>query len=49
MRVDTDYSLWLIDEDRRLDTERLVEIIGEAARAMSPEGRARFPTWTGPA
>lgn len=30
-------------------TERLVEIIGEAARAMSAEGRARYSDidWTG--
>lgn len=49
MRVDTDYPTWLADEDRRLVTERLVEIIGEAARAMSPEGRSRFPDvdWAG--
>ena len=49
MRVDTDYPTWLADEDRRLVTERLVEIIGEAARAMSPEGRLRFPDvdWAG--
>lgn len=37
------------DEDLRLVTERLVEIIGEAARAMSSEGRAALPgvDWTG--
>ncbi|MGQ0572583.1 MAG: HepT-like ribonuclease domain-containing protein [Pseudonocardia sp.] len=49
VRVDTRYAGWLVDEDRRLVTERLVEIIGEAARAMSPEGRADYPEvdWPG--
>lgn len=45
----TNYGAWLADEDLRLITERLVEIIGEAARAMSPEGRAARPDvdWIG--
>jgi NTP pyrophosphatase (non-canonical NTP hydrolase) len=31
---------WARDEDLVLITERLVEIVGEAARAMTAEGRA---------
>lgn len=48
-RLGDDYARWAADEDRRLITERLVEIIGEAARAMSPEGRAAYPEvdWAG--
>jgi len=36
-------------EDLRLVTERLVEIIGEAARAVTPQGRAEHPgvDWIG--
>lgn len=43
------YATWVGDEDMRLITERLVEIVGEAARAMSPEGRAALPgiDWAG--
>lgn len=48
-RIGGDYDTWAADEDRRLVTERLVEIIGEAARAMSPDGRAHYPEvdWPG--
>ncbi len=48
-RTGTDYASWAADEDRRLIAERLVEIIGEAARAMSLDSRARYPDvdWTG--
>ncbi|PZS24894.1 MAG: hypothetical protein DLM61_20990 [Pseudonocardiales bacterium] len=48
-RIGTDYEAWAADEDLRLITERLVEIIGEAARAMTCEGRSRYPgvDWTG--
>lgn len=48
-RTGSDYSAWAADEDRRLIAERLVEIIGEAARALSPERRALHPNvdWTG--
>ncbi len=35
---------WDRDRTRRLAVERLLEIIGEAARAMSDEGRSRYPT-----
>jgi uncharacterized protein with HEPN domain len=34
---------WNQDRTRRLAVERLLEIIGEAARALSDEGRARYP------
>lgn len=45
----TDYESWAADEDLRLVTERLIEIVGEAARAMTPQGRAEHPDvdWTG--
>lgn len=33
---------WDRDRTRRLAVERLLEIIGEAARALSDEGRARY-------
>lgn len=33
---------WDGDRVRRLAVERLLEIIGEAARALSDEGRARY-------
>lgn len=48
-RLGDDYTRWAADDDLRLITERLVEIIGEAARAMSPEGRAAYPEvdWAG--
>jgi uncharacterized protein with HEPN domain len=48
-RLTIDFDTWVEDEDLRLITERLVEIIGEAARAMTPEGRAAWPAvdWTG--
>ena len=35
--------VWDSDRTRRLAVERLLEIVGEAARAMSQEGRGRFP------
>ena len=48
--VDRGKSAW--DEDRvsRLAVERLLEIIGESARAMSDDGRSSLPAvpWTGP-
>ena len=34
---------WDGDRTRRLAVERLLEIIGEAARALSDEGRSRYP------
>lgn len=48
-RIGTDYEVWVADEDLRLVTERLMEIIGEAARAMTSEGRSQYPgvDWTG--
>lgn len=36
-------DVWLGDRTRRLAVERLLEMIGEAARALSDEGRARYP------
>jgi uncharacterized protein with HEPN domain len=36
-------TAWDSDRTRRLAVERLLEIVGEAARAMSQEGRERFP------
>lgn len=36
-------TLWRDDEIRRLAAERLLEIIGESARAMSDNARARYP------
>lgn len=48
-RLTMPFETWVEDEDLRLITERLVEIVGEAARAITPEGRAACPTvdWTG--
>lgn len=48
-RLDLPFERWLADEDLRLVTERLVEIVGEAARAMTDDGRAAYPSidWTG--
>jgi len=48
-RLDTAFELWLADEDLRLVTERLLEVIGEAARAMTDEGRSGYPDvdWAG--
>ncbi len=48
-RLDIPFETWVGDEDLRLVTERLIEIIGEAARAMTDEGRANWPDvdWTG--
>jgi uncharacterized protein with HEPN domain len=34
---------WEADRVRRLAVERLLEVIGEAARALSDDARARFP------
>ena len=34
---------WDGDRTRRLAVERLLEIIGEAARALSDEGRSHYP------
>ena len=34
---------WDHDHIRHLAVERLLEIIGEAARAMTDDGRARYP------
>jgi len=38
-RLPESYEEWVADDDLRLITERLVEVVGEAARAMSPEAR----------
>lgn len=48
-RLTIDFEPWIEDEDLRLITERLIEIIGEAPRAMTDEGRAAWPAvdWTG--
>jgi uncharacterized protein with HEPN domain len=48
-RLQVPYETWRDDEDLRLVTERLVEIVGEAARAMTAEGRAAWPSidWPG--
>lgn len=42
-RLAIEYEVWLADEDRRLVTERLVEVIGEAARSMTEQARAEHP------
>ena len=34
---------WESDRTKRLAVERLLEIVGEAARAMTDEGRSRYP------
>lgn len=36
-------AAWDADRVRQLAAERLLEIIGESARAMSDDGRARYP------
>ena len=48
-RLQVPFETWRDDEDLRLVTERLVEIVGEAARAMTPEGRDDWPSidWSG--
>ena len=48
-RLDVPFETWLEDEDLRLVNEQLVEVIGEAARAMTQEGRDAWPSidWTG--
>lgn len=49
VRLTGSFEAWLADEDLRLVTERLVEIIGEAARAMTVTGREMRPEidWVG--
>ncbi|HVL03662.1 MAG TPA: HepT-like ribonuclease domain-containing protein [Acidimicrobiales bacterium] len=49
VRLPDSFEAWLDDEDLRLVTERLVEIIGEAARAMTTMGREKHPEidWAG--
>lgn len=46
--VDPGKTAWDSDRVRRLAVERLLEIIGESARAMSDEARAEHPDipWT---
>lgn len=41
-------AAWNNDRVRQLAVERLLEIIGESARAMTDSGRARYPDvpWT---
>lgn len=48
-RLDISYERWLADEDLRLVTERLMEVLGEAARAMTDDGRSAYPDvdWAG--
>jgi uncharacterized protein with HEPN domain len=48
-RLGVPFESWRDDEDLRLVTERLVEVIGEAARAMTPAGREARPSidWSG--
>jgi len=48
-RLAIDYDAWAADEDLRLVTERLLEVIGEAARAMTESARSLHPEvdWTG--
>jgi uncharacterized protein with HEPN domain len=48
-RLNMPFETWADNEDLRLVTERLVEIIGEAARAMTDAARDGWPTidWTG--
>jgi uncharacterized protein with HEPN domain len=48
-RLRVGFETWERDEDLRLVTERLVEIIGEAARSLSQEYRLRHDEidWSG--
>lgn len=48
-RLDLSFEEWAVDEDLRLVTERLVEIVGEACRATSEELRQAHPDidWPG--
>lgn len=48
-RLQVPFETWRGDEDLRLVTERLVEIVGEVARAITPEGREAWPAidWSG--
>jgi len=41
--VDAGREEWESDHVRQLAVERLLEIIGESARAMTEDGRARYP------
>jgi Gamma-glutamyltranspeptidase len=41
--VDAGEEAWESDHVRRLAVERLLEIIGESARAMTDDGRAQYP------
>jgi uncharacterized protein with HEPN domain len=41
--VDVDREAWEADRVRQLAVERLLEIIGESARAMTDGGRAKYP------
>jgi uncharacterized protein with HEPN domain len=41
--VDAGREAWASDHVRQLAVERLLEIIGESARAMTHGGRARYP------
>jgi uncharacterized protein with HEPN domain len=41
--VDADRRAWDSDRVRQLAVERLLEIIGESARAMTDGGRERYP------
>jgi uncharacterized protein with HEPN domain len=41
--ADEGKEAWDADRVRQLAVERLLEIIGESARAMSDEARARYP------
>jgi uncharacterized protein with HEPN domain len=41
--VEAGRKAWTSDRVRQLAVERLLEIIGESARAMSVDGRARYP------
>lgn len=43
VRLTVPYDQWIADEDLRLVTERLIEVIGEAARAMTDDARSMYP------
>jgi uncharacterized protein with HEPN domain len=48
-RLTMTFDEWMSNEDLRLITERLVEIVGEACRALSDDYRTQRPDidWTG--